>query len=538
MRDRSSFHRVFGTIPPWMPALCGLTIAAGTVSAQDDETPADASVPHLSKPIIFEHDIAPIFFARCVQCHGPEQQRDSLRLDLKRFAELGGASGRPISGGTLETNEVYRRVSSHDAAYRMPKGAPALSDHEVLLIANWVRGGAQWPNDPPSRQPIDASTNWLLRAFHYVDAAVVWLERNPYSAWFQWGGLAALVGTLLVERRRQALNELSEEEREFAWGGDVRAQHIVAFWVVFAVAFMFCQQRGDVLAARRESARLQESLTMYQARLDAATPSTLAKRYGDPPVPPRLRHPRATSRTYYRGNCERNIDLFNGGNYSTCQFHATLAKSDGDAIQPGDAYPSDGLTLRFRITRSPGATPSLYEDDMMRGVLLSCEPTFKEVQVKRGPWRLAVESSGECWTADPTLAPPDAMEGKFRQVFYVVKGSVGNMMVRGDMHYAVVCDLELKDGRFTDQTDVWMGSLFTPPNIIQPDDSRIPFCEWFDWRPLPEIQGENTKDPKLLGILDHRPAPPTAPSPSTTNSERETNPAPSGSPPSSEPQGR
>lgn len=50
-----------------------------------------------------------------------------------------------------------------------------------------------------------------------------------------------------------------------------------------------------------------------------------------------------------------------------------------------------------------------------------------------------------------------------------------------------------------------MGNLFVVGNLVYPDPEKITLDQWFDYRPIPEITGENSTDPKLLGIDDYLP---------------------------------
>ena len=36
----------------------------------------------------FQKQIAPLLVARCIECHGPEEQKGDLRLDARAFAFL------------------------------------------------------------------------------------------------------------------------------------------------------------------------------------------------------------------------------------------------------------------------------------------------------------------------------------------------------------------------------------------------------------------------------------------------------------------
>ena len=50
-----------------------------------------------------------------------------------------------------------------------------------------------------------------------------------------------------------------------------------------------------------------------------------------------------------------------------------------------------------------------------------------------------------------------------------------------------------------------MGCVFVLSNMVVPPAGTIPLHEWFDFRPIPEIVGDNTTDPELLGIPEHIP---------------------------------
>ncbi|MFT7680207.1 MAG: mono/diheme cytochrome c family protein, partial [Planctomycetota bacterium] len=107
----------------------------------------------------FEREIAPIFAARCIKCHGPEKQSDGLRLDRRARALAGGDSGEPgIVPGASARSELFRRIAPANEADRMPpKGAP-LSAAEIALIKRWIDEGAAWEDDGP--EVAEAPTHW------------------------------------------------------------------------------------------------------------------------------------------------------------------------------------------------------------------------------------------------------------------------------------------------------------------------------------------------------------------------------------------
>jgi hypothetical protein len=86
--------------------------------------------------------------------------------------------------------------------------------------------------------------------------------------------------------------------------------------------------------------------------------------------------------------------------------------------------------------------------------------------------------------------------------------------------------LDFNDGKLSPESDLWMDSFgnvaFEPPR----PPGKLPYREWFDYRPLPVIAGENSKDPKLLGVEeyveqglikpDQKPEPSATPPPAQT----------------------
>ncbi|MGE0605763.1 MAG: c-type cytochrome domain-containing protein, partial [Pirellulales bacterium] len=111
----------------WMAAACSLPL-----HGQEGE-------------IDFAREIEPLLKKHCIACHGLDAQNAGLRLDSAEQAAIGGVSGKPILGGTRETNELFSRIHSDDPTYRMPKNGPPLTSDEIERIGRWVDQGTPWP---------------------------------------------------------------------------------------------------------------------------------------------------------------------------------------------------------------------------------------------------------------------------------------------------------------------------------------------------------------------------------------------------------
>jgi len=99
-----------------------------------------------SGEIDFKHEIASLFEARCVKCHGPAKQQGGLRFDSASGAiRRGDSDEAAIAPGDAAGSELIRRVRSDDAFTRMPPEGDRLSAVQIELLTQWINAGANWP---------------------------------------------------------------------------------------------------------------------------------------------------------------------------------------------------------------------------------------------------------------------------------------------------------------------------------------------------------------------------------------------------------
>ncbi|MCC6369173.1 MAG: DUF1553 domain-containing protein [Bryobacterales bacterium] len=116
------------TIKNWIAAGAPFDAPIGAVAKEASEQRAR-----------FEHELAPIFRARCVQCHG--EKKPLAGLDLSSVASVlkGSANGPVIVEGFSERSLLIRRVSNHSMP---PKGAGTpLTEAEIRAIREWIDRG-------------------------------------------------------------------------------------------------------------------------------------------------------------------------------------------------------------------------------------------------------------------------------------------------------------------------------------------------------------------------------------------------------------
>ncbi|HVS66559.1 MAG TPA: c-type cytochrome domain-containing protein [Thermoanaerobaculia bacterium] len=93
----------------------------------------------------FERDVWPILRAKCVTCHGPEDQFNNLRLDSKERILRGGKNGRILVPGDPATSPMYVRVSlPADDLDIMPAEGDPLTPAQVDTLRRWIAEGADF----------------------------------------------------------------------------------------------------------------------------------------------------------------------------------------------------------------------------------------------------------------------------------------------------------------------------------------------------------------------------------------------------------
>jgi len=107
----------------------------------------------------FSRDIRPILNQNCVGCHGGVRQKAGVSFIFRDEALGTGKSGhRTIVPGNPNGSELMVRVLSPDSEAHMPYHGPRLSDHQIGLLRQWIKEGAQfddyWAFVPPKPQPL------------------------------------------------------------------------------------------------------------------------------------------------------------------------------------------------------------------------------------------------------------------------------------------------------------------------------------------------------------------------------------------------
>lgn len=466
--------------------LCWIVLALGCVNEPTKTAAAR---------IDFHKEVAPIFKARCWSCHGAQQQLGGLRLDDKSVALTGGLSGRKLVEPPNDDSELLRRVTSDDPTVVMPKEGGRLSEHDLTILRRWVTSNAPWPE----KTPPSGRDEFLAR---YGDdlwkrLAVVGGEPKIFLMLL----FALFVGVSARLRRVPAdtprwSKGLLRLIRSCCPNVTAAAFSAVMLSVILWDVVEFSMRLSAELATTRE--KLAEA-----GPVDDLRPTSLN---GARPKPMRPRGATGLGGTYYRGNDERSDKLFNNGYYRTATLRLRLIDEHDQPLSLGQTVAGSQLFIRLEIERAAQAAPALFADPLMRAIRLTRRTADDKSPLPNDePVRLETQKSGDRWQAKYRLSEfTGQTETALNGTVYVYAGAnETNESVLGQIQYGIVYGLRIRDRTLLDNSELWLGPVLVPGNFQYPAEGKITLAEWLDTNPIPEITGEQTSDPQLLGVPDH-----------------------------------
>ena len=474
-------------------ALTLLGMAAGGLAAAD---PAEVAAEKLN----YEQHIRPLVAKHCWSCHGPPKQEGGLRLDSTAGWEEGGNSRRSLLAESPDENELLRRLRSPDDHTRMPLGATPLSPAEIDTLQRWLQAGHPWAG-----VKVEATVTWHDRWVQFLDALFLpdgtpkFDLRHLYPAGYAVAVLALI--TLILERCFDRARKRGKSRADMRGLAGLGA-HFRPYGYLAALAG--CALVGLTLhlqKVEREATETQKLLDVANARAASAGVPPDEK---DRPLYIRPSAPFQFGGTFYRGNDERSPALYNGGFYRTAVFYLSLCDAQDQPVNLGDPLPTGQLRIKFVIERSKGTTPALFAKPMMANTIL----TFKAPQKGANFGDFPAEHFLQELTPDQRwqgLAPlplegPQSRTGDV----YIISGAFDKEKVyHGSSHYMIHYDLKAVNGRLAADSQLWLAATAIPSSVIWTPTGRVSASEWLDFRPIPEIEGQNSTDAKLLGIPEH-----------------------------------
>ncbi len=151
----------------------------------------------------FAKDVRPILESRCYECHGPDKQKSSLRLDLRPAALKGGDNGPVIVPGKSGESPLITHVTAPEGDdQRMPPKGDRLTPVEVAALRAWIDSGAAWPDALAGED--ERLSHWAWQPLHVSPPPTQAPDIHPIDA-FLLEKLDAAGLTMSAEADRRTL---------------------------------------------------------------------------------------------------------------------------------------------------------------------------------------------------------------------------------------------------------------------------------------------------------------------------------------------
>lgn len=172
----SIWRRAFSSRPPgWPVALLSIYCWAATAAELDIlKLP-----PPVHRSVDFVKDVEPLFVANCYSCHGPEKQKNGLRLDNKDDALRGGDNGAVIVPGNSAASRLIQLIAGVEKDLIMPQKGERLTPEQIGLLRAWIDQGARWPAGLDPASFINKRDHWAFKPVDRPDVPAVKNHRWP-----------------------------------------------------------------------------------------------------------------------------------------------------------------------------------------------------------------------------------------------------------------------------------------------------------------------------------------------------------------------
>ena len=150
-------RRIAWPVKPIVPtALALLAISSGGLAA--------GAAPTAEQLAFFEKQVRPVLVESCIKCHGPEKQKQGLRLDSREAVLKGSEDGPIITAKNPEASPLVRALRREGDHPMPPK--EKLPPGQAELLVQWVKMGAPYPATPgvAKGNAPDAAKHWAFQA--------------------------------------------------------------------------------------------------------------------------------------------------------------------------------------------------------------------------------------------------------------------------------------------------------------------------------------------------------------------------------------
>ena len=129
-------RRIAGSVKPIVPTVLSLlALCAGGLAAE--------VAPTAEQLAFFEKHVRPVLAESCCKCHGPEKQKQGLRLDSRAALLKGSDDGPILTAENPEASPLVRALRREGDNPMPPK--EKLPPGQAELLVQWAKMGAPYP---------------------------------------------------------------------------------------------------------------------------------------------------------------------------------------------------------------------------------------------------------------------------------------------------------------------------------------------------------------------------------------------------------
>jgi WD40 repeat protein len=127
-----------------------------TAAAQRKAEPGPVKEIKLERsgPVVYEKDIEPIFYKRCIACHSGNVKESNFDISSYEGLVKGGKRGTTITPGKSESSLLCKVIGRTSKPFMPPRSEGPATPEELALVKLWLDQGAKAPTGQRERPKI------------------------------------------------------------------------------------------------------------------------------------------------------------------------------------------------------------------------------------------------------------------------------------------------------------------------------------------------------------------------------------------------
>lgn len=130
--------------------ICLVALLPIPVLAQDKKKVEPVKIIELNRkdPIVYQKDIEPVLYKRCVTCHSGSVKEGNFDVTTYENVVKGGKRGSSVVPGFSAKSGIYQMLTRNDKPFMPPRSEEPVTPEELALVKLWIDQGAKAPTGP------------------------------------------------------------------------------------------------------------------------------------------------------------------------------------------------------------------------------------------------------------------------------------------------------------------------------------------------------------------------------------------------------